>query len=97
MKMFLLSCKVAPTPEGPHAQFAGGFGIIFVWTDSADRVETLAETYLLREGWLIDERKGVHEAPYEMVADDAIHRSLYRQAQQQGYAMEISRFEGYAK
>jgi hypothetical protein len=95
--MFLLNCKVVPVPNGPQTAFAGAFGGVWVWTDSEDRVDGAAEEYLFRYGWMIEERRGIHEVSLDQAQRDPIHHAHYLKAQQNGAAAELSTFVGYAK
>jgi hypothetical protein len=92
MKMFLLLCKVVPVSGGPQDSFAGGRGVVWVWTDSKDRVDGIAEDLLLELGWLIDERNGIHEIDLDTVKNDSINVAHCLKAQRHGAAAAVKCF-----
>ena len=93
MKMFVLKCKLAPLPGAGAEALVGGFGLVWVWTDCADRMENPAEQFLLRAGWMIDARDGIEEVSLETAAKDPILHAHYVSARNHGVSAELLCFE----
>lgn len=91
MEMFLLMCDVLPVPD--HAgteKFRSGKAVVWVWTDSIERAETMAENWLFHWGWMIEKVISVAPTSVEEAKQFHFGQVHYWKAQKHGVAADIT-------
>ena len=91
MRMFMHTCKIVPgVGSSLQSIVSSGRAVVWVHTDSPDRVDDLCQEHLFKKGWMIEEHHETHEVTEASVAHNHLSAAMFQKAVKFGVASEIA-------